>query len=112
VLYATKENKRISSFGKDALNHDAHKNPIVAAIKYSRKFNGFGRHAGLESRNLLRASVWPTILAPMTTSKTDDNDALFFFIREYFMRNSNFANNNLRNNMAAGRSRRGTSPPS
>jgi hypothetical protein len=85
LLYAAKENIHVCSFG-DVLSHDVEEYPLVTEIKYYLRLNGFGR-SGFDARKLLRASVWPAILAPMTI-KAEDVDALFFFIREYFMRYS------------------------
>jgi hypothetical protein len=82
---------------------------VVAHIKYYLKLNAFGRH-GLENdededeednensnnnNNIvpwqqqcgLRSSLWPVILARMTT-RSVNTDALFYFIREYFRKNS------------------------
>jgi hypothetical protein len=87
MLNAAKENKYIQSFGRDLDEFEENDSCIqlMSDIKYHLKLNRFGRH-GLDSKNL-RRNLWPVILAPMTV-KSKDADALFFFIREYFMRNS------------------------
>jgi hypothetical protein len=88
LMHAVQENTNICSFGCYDLTLDYWKlreTDIVSMINYNLKLNRCGRRI-LDSRNVLR-SLWPLILV-RTTSKPKDADALFFFIREYFTRNS------------------------
>jgi hypothetical protein len=88
LLEAVQENKSICSFGHVL---DFHQDvPIVKGIRYHLKLNRFGRQV-LDSTNI-QPSLWPIILAPMTKKNKNNRnknvDALFFFAREFFQRNS------------------------
>jgi hypothetical protein len=91
LLQAAKENKSVCSFrpqvGREKEPDDVpdpHLDALLLEIKYYLKLNRFGRRV-LDTRNVSR-SLWPAILFPMQSKDNDDPDALFFFIREYFMR--------------------------
>lgn len=99
LLKVVQENKYLRSFGKalKKLDHDYPHCPLLPKIKYYIKLNQFGGHL-LEGPNVpclwptilvgLRKVTWPVLSESYLTSKPDDSSALYFFLREYFLRNS------------------------
>jgi hypothetical protein len=99
LLRAVKENKNIHIF--DCFDYEDHSSAahlsedssrVVREIVHYLKLNRYGRRI-LDSPNVT-AGLWPRILSPMT-SKPEDSDALFFFVREYFSRDGNLGDETM-----------------
>jgi uncharacterized metal-binding protein len=84
LLRAARESKKLLVLdGCAPAMDDASAESDMANIKYYLKLNMFGRRI-LDSTNII-TSLWPIILAPMTT-RPEHAGPLFYFVREYFSR--------------------------
>jgi hypothetical protein len=86
LLVAVRENKNLFHLHQYLSGYwEHHRGPFVSKIEYYLKLNRFGRRV-LDAPKIIHG-LWPRILSPMT-EKPEDADALFFFVREYFSRQS------------------------